>query len=183
MRLRSSIGIGIFLCAASVRAAEPAPPAAISIHPSLGNEVFAWPFGLGLDARLWLDAGPFMGVAHVAVGFLAAQYDGADAQNVGALFGSYGLKAGITVSWIVARPFVLVGYDRVGSSGFGAEAGTGGGRTEQNVNFEIGGRFKLHLAELLVSIRASAPFAQDTTVSAPPGPPLPRAALVAALRL
>ncbi|HEY6909079.1 MAG TPA: hypothetical protein VI356_06905 [Myxococcales bacterium] len=183
MAIRSTIAVGIILCAASVRAAEPAPQGAISIHPSLGAEVFAWPFGYGLDGRLWLDSGPFLAVVHLAGGALAAHYDGAHFENVGALFGSYGVKAGVTLPWITARPFALIGYDRVGSSSWGPEGGTGGGRTEQNVNFEIGGRVRANQVEVVVAIRASVPFARDSTVNEPPGPPLPRAALLATLRL
>jgi hypothetical protein len=183
MAFRLNIGIGIILCAASVRAAEPAPQARISIHPSFGAEVFAWPSGFGVDGGLWVDSGPFMAVVHVAGGVLAAQYDGAHSQNVGAFFGSYGLKAGITLPWIIAGPFALIGYDRVASSASGTEGGTGGGRSEQNVNFEIGGRFRANQVEVVVAIRASVPFARDSTVNEPPGPPLPRAALLATLRL
>jgi hypothetical protein len=183
MASRLRIGIWIVLCAASVRAAEPAPQAGVSIHPSLGAEVFAWPFGYGLDGRLWLDSGPFMAVVHLAGGVLAAHYDGVHFQDVGALFGSYGVKAGVTLPSVVARPFALIGYDRVGSFSSGTEGATGGGRTEQNVNFEVGGRFRANQVEVVVAVRASVPFARDATVNEPPGPPLPRAALLATLRL
>ena len=184
MALRSSMAIGMLVYTASVRAAEPPPRAAISIHPALGAEVYAWPFGLGLDGGIWIDSGSFTGGVHAAVGALAAQYDSVEFGNLAALLGSYGVKAGITLPWGIVRPFALVGYDRVGSSSWGVEGGTGGGRTEQNVNFEIGGRFRANQVEVLGSIRASVPLAGTSTLTGHgPGPPLPRAALVATVRL
>jgi hypothetical protein len=183
MGLRSSMGIAIVLCAASARAAEPAPQPTISIHPSFGAELFAWPFGFGVDGRLWIDSGPFIGAIHVSGGVLAQQYDRANGEKVAAFFGSYGLKAGATLLFIPARPFALIGYDRAGSSAVSAEGGTGGGRTEQNVNFEVGGRFRANQIDVLIAIRASVPFAQDKSVNEPPGPPFPRAALLATIRL
>jgi hypothetical protein len=81
------------------------------------------------------------------------------------------------------RPFILVGYERLGTVLYDAEGVRGGGRTQQALNLEVGGRIAdLKGMELLVGVRGSLGIEESTAYRAA-GPPFPIAALVLTLRI
>jgi hypothetical protein len=149
-------------------------------HPSIGAEVNAWPFGFAVEGGVWLDKGLFMGGAHVRLGALAHHPD-PSGRDYGAVLGSYGVQVGAAVPWGSIQPFVLVGYERLGTESGDTEGGSGGGRTEQNLNLELGVRLLETKLDVLIGFRASQAVASGS--SYPAGPPPPRAAFVATLRL
>jgi hypothetical protein len=152
----------------------------VVVHPALGGEVNAWPFGFVVEGGVWLDKGLFMGSAHVRLGALAHHPD-PSGRNYGAYLGSYGVQVGGAVPWGSIQPFVLVGYERLGTVSADTEGGSGSGRTEQNLNLELGVRLLETKLDVLIGFRASQAVASGS--SYPAGPPPPRAAFVATLRL
>jgi hypothetical protein len=121
-----------------------------------------------------------MAGAHVRLGALRGQYDPADARVYSAALGSYGVQIGLALPAKRVRPFVLVGYERLGTYLYDGEGFKQGGRTQQALNLEVGGRITdLNGMDLLIGVRGSLGIEERTADRA--GPPFPIAALVLTL--
>ena len=105
----------------------------------------------------------------------------ADARVYSAELGSYGVHIGLALPGKRVRPFVLVGYERLGTYLYDAEGLAGAGRTQQALNLEVGARIvDFTELDLLVGVRGSLGIAESSTDRA--GAPFPMAALVLTLR-
>src|SRR5260370_35549977 len=94
----------------------------------------------------------------------------ADARVYSAALGSYGVQIGLALPGKRVRPFILVGYERLGTYLYDAEGLRGGGRTQQALNLEVGGRIAdLKGMELRVGVRGSLGIGESTAY--PAGPP------------
>jgi hypothetical protein len=127
-----------------------------AVRGSFGADVDAWPFGFAFEGGLWIDHGLWMSGVHVRVGALRGQYSAADARAYSAALGSYGVQIGLALPGKRVRPFVLVGYERLGTYLYDAEGLAGAGRTQQALNLQVGGRIvDFKDLDLLVGVRAS----------------------------
>jgi hypothetical protein len=96
--------------------------------------------------------------------------------------GSYGVQIGLSLPAKRVRPFILVGYERLGTSLYDAEGFGGGGRTQQALTLEVGSRIvDLKGIELLVGVRGSLGIVDSATE--PASPTFPIAALVLTMRI
>jgi hypothetical protein len=92
-----------------------------------------------------------------------------------------GVQIGLALPGKRVRPFVLVGYERLGTYLYDAEGLAGAGRTQQALNLEVGARIvDFTELDLLVGVRGSLGIAESSTDRA--GAPFPMAALVLTLR-
>jgi hypothetical protein len=149
---------------------------------SFGADVDAWPFGFAFEGGLWLDHGLWMAGAHVRLGALRGESNAADARAYSTALGSYGIQIGLALPGKRVRPFILVGYERLGTYLYDAEGLRGGGRTQQALNLEVGARIAdLKGMDLLVGVRGSLGIVESTAYGS--GPPFPIAALVLTLRI
>lgn len=143
---------------------------------SLGPELDAWPNGIGGSAGLWVLRGRFVAGIHLRVQALRRMWDYDEQRPLGALAGAYGLQVGTILGRGIWSPYLLAGYDRVGSAPMDAEGAVSGGRTQQEFNLEAGVKvWSNPQSDSFVGLRWS--FAFDRSSYSPPGPPLPMAAL------
>lgn len=171
------IVIAILFAATAARAES----AGVVLRPSLGEDIDAWPFGFALTAGLWLERGALLGGAHVRGGMIRSHFDPQVGRDYAALVGSYGAQIGVTLPLGDVRPYLLVGYELLGTE---LSANTGeslfgpvipGGRSGQDVTAEAGVRFATRVGvALLLGVRGS--FAAVPSSPNALGPPLPRAA-------
>jgi hypothetical protein len=174
------IGVAVLLAGAAAPAAAQ-QSGGTALRASFGADVDAWPFGFAFEGGLWLDHGLWMAGAHARLGALRKEYYAASGRDRAAALGSYGVQIGLALPAKRVRPFVLVGYERLGTSLYDAEGFAGGGRTQQALNLEVGGRLvDLNCMELLVGARGSLGIVNSTTE--PASPPFPIAAFVLTVR-
>jgi hypothetical protein len=98
-----------------------------ALRGSFGADADAWPFGFAFEGGVWLDHGLWMAGTHVRLGALRGQYNAASARVYSAVLGSYGVQLGVALPTKRVRPFVLVGYERLGTILYDAEGLAGGG--------------------------------------------------------
>jgi hypothetical protein len=141
---------------------------------ALGGDIDAWPFGFAFQGGLWVDRWPFLASVHLRAGAIRKEYVREFSREYAALQGSYGAQVGFGVRVGELRPYVLGGYERLGTILYDVEGGGPDGRTQQAITAELGLPIRgANRVDLLVGIRAFFPIADGRN---PHGPPLPRVA-------
>ena len=164
----------VFIAVVAFATAGSAQSAGTAVRPSFAVDIDAWPFAFGFEGGAWLDHWPWLGGVHVRVGAIRKQYEAQVSRDYGALMGSYGAQIGFAFQLNKVRPFVLLGYERLGTVLFDAEGAGPNGRTQQALTGEVGLRLAATSGiEFLAGVRGSLPIANGPN---PLGPPLPVAA-------
>ena len=94
--------------------------------------------------------------AHARLGGVRGRSNASYARSYSAILGSYGVQIGLALPANRVRPFVLVGYERLGTIPYDGQGLAGGGRTQQALNLEVGGRImNLNDVDLPIGVRGS----------------------------
>jgi len=152
-----------------------------AVRPSVGFAIDAWPFGYAMTAGISLERGPLIVGAHVRGGLVGPEFVPSLGHNYTAFYGAYGAHVGITLPLAIVRPYLLLGYELLGtvlSENTGENPFLIGpfgpnGRTRQDVTVEAGVRFTMPTnVALLFGLRGSFAAIDPSGI----GPPLPRGA-------